>query len=720
MSFQEKIENNLNELSAAIIDIDEKDNQEIGQLLIQFENLVKLMKDEITPEVEFVIKEISKCLEALILNDIDPVDDIDATYESIFQNFESLSSYITKPAKREAITENIKSIMSSKQTKSAEEQVPLDDSELAGTSSDENQEIIEPSLESITEEQTDPYSDLNKQEEQDDDPDMHEEDDDIFLDFLQETHEYIETLENEIIDLESDPTNKEIINNVFRPFHTLKGVSGFMGLKLLTKISHETENLLDMARNDKLAIDESVIQGILNSLDLIKAIVNKLSPENRKEQIDPARIDQQINLLKILISQEKKPVDLKLNITKPVESDDKEDKPSTSNSNEKQKDARVKVKTEKLDYLVDMVGELVINANLVAQDKNIARITNQEFLKKLSHMNRVVSELQNASMALRMIPIASTFSRMKRVVRDYTHKTKKKINLVLKGEDTEIDRNIVDSLYDPLVHMIRNSCDHGIEDAGARKESGKTNEGTITLEAYHKGNNIVIDVIDDGKGLDKEAILERAIERGLAKPNETLTDQQIFQFIMMAGFSTAKKITNVSGRGVGMDVVNQTLKNLGGRVDIKSEKGKGSTFSISLPLTLAIIEGMLVKNGDELFIIPVINVKRTLKPDPAAINKIVGKGETLNLQDNLIPILKLHDVFDTPGAKRSYEDTLLIIVAGGKGKDYAIMVDQLIGIQDVVIKSLGEKFKKLKGISGATILGDGSVGLILDVNSLHD
>ncbi len=713
MSFQEKIENNLNELSAAIIDIDEKDNQEIGQLLIQFENLVKLMKDEITPEVDYIIKEISKCLESLILNDIDPVDDIDAVYEAIFKNFEDLSNYITKPAKRTGLSEQIKTRMNAPDERSAKEQVPLDETE-------EPSEIDEPSAseESITAEQNDPYADLNKQDEE---LDMNDEDDDIFLDFLQETHEYIETLENEIIDLEGDPTNKEIINNVFRPFHTLKGVSGFMGLKLLTNISHETENLLDMARNDKLAIDESIIQGILNSLDMIKSIVNKLSPENRKEQIDQSRVDQQINLLKILISQEKKPADLKLDLTKPEDKDEADDKPaSSSNSNERQKDARVKVKTDKLDYLVDMVGELVINANLVAQDKNIAKITNQEFLKKLSHMNRVVSELQNASMALRMIPIASTFSRMKRVVRDYTHKSGKKINLVLKGEDTEIDRNIVDSLYDPLVHMIRNSCDHGIEDSEARSKTDKPKEGTITLEAYHKGNNIVIEVIDDGKGLDKEAILERAIERGLAKPNETLTDQQIFQFIMMAGFSTAKKITNVSGRGVGMDVVNQTLKNLGGRVDIKSEKGKGSIFSISLPLTLAIIEGMLVKNGDELFIIPVINVKRTLKPDPAAINKIVGKGETLNLHDNLIPILKLYDVFDTPNAKKNYEDTLLIIVAGGKGKDFAILVDQLIGIQDVVIKSLGEKFKKLKGISGATILGDGSVGLILDVNSLHD
>ncbi len=717
MSFQEKIENNLNELSAAIIDIDEKDNQEIGQLLIQFENLVKLMKDEIIPEIDYIIKEISKCLEALILNDIDPVDDIDVVYETIFKNFEDLSSYITKPAKRESIAAKIKDNMNTALSRSAEEQVPLDDD------IEPEQEASQTVEETITSEQNDPYSDLNKQDNQDEDLDMNDEDDDIFLDFLQETNEYIEVLENEIIDLESDPTNKEIINNVFRPFHTLKGVSGFMGLKLLTKISHETENLLDMARNDKLAIDESIIQGILNSLDMIKSIVNKLSTENRKEQIDESRVDQQINLLKILISQESKPADLKLDLTIHDDSDDDEEageKKTAAKSNERQKDARVKVKTDKLDYLVDMVGELVINANLVAQDKHIAKITNQEFLKKLSHMNRVVSELQNASMALRMIPIASTFSRMKRVVRDYTHKSGKKINLVLKGEDTEIDRNIVDSLYDPLVHMIRNSCDHGIEDAQARKETDKPKEGTITLEAYHKGNNIVIDVIDDGKGLDKEAILERAIERGLAKPTEQLTDQQIFQFIMMAGFSTAKTITNVSGRGVGMDVVNQTLKNLGGRVDIKSERGKGSTFSISLPLTLAIIEGMLVKNGDELFIIPVINVKRTLKPDPNAINKIVGKGETLNLHDNLIPILKLHEVFDTPNAKKNYEDTLLIIVAGGKGKDYAILVDQLIGIQDVVIKSLGEKFKKLKGISGATILGDGSVGLILDVNSLHD
>ncbi|MCD4829054.1 MAG: chemotaxis protein CheA [Candidatus Cloacimonetes bacterium] len=540
-----------------------------------------------------------------------------------------------------------------------------------------------------------------------------DEDDDIFLDFLQEANEYIEELETEVIELENSPTNKEIINNVFRPFHTLKGVSGFMGLKKLNKICHETESLLDMVRNDKLLIDETIIQGVLASIDTIKFIISQLDPAHRTEDIPQERVDQLIVHLRTLATETPIAAVPETSLESLTEFDD-----TRQETARKTKEKIVKVRTEKLDYLIDMVGELVINSNLVGQDDNVNSIFDQEFRKKLGQLNRTVSELQAASMAMRMVPVGAIFTKMKRVVRDYSQKTRKEIELVLIGEDTEIDRNIVENLYDPLVHMIRNSCDHGIEDAETRKAAGKPARGTITLHAYHKGSNIVIDVRDDGKGLDRERIYEKAVERGLAKKDEKYTDKQIFSFVMEAGFSTAVKVTNVSGRGVGMDVVSQALKNLGGRIEIDSRAGEGSTFGILLPLTLAIIEGMTVRVGGDLFILPVVNVKRTLKPQSANVNKIAGHGESYDLGDHLIPIAKLHKLFHIDNARDKWEETILIIVSVGDSREFGLQVDELVCIQDVVIKTLGEKFKNLKGVSGATIMGDGSVGLILDIGSL--
>jgi two-component system chemotaxis sensor kinase CheA len=364
-----------------------------------------------------------------------------------------------------------------------------------------------------------------------------------------------------------------------------------------------------------------------------------------------------------------------------------------------------------------MVGELVISYNLFDQDKNILSIFDHEFLKKKSQLHRVISDLQKASMALRMIPISQTFSKMKRVIRDYTAQHKKAIDLILIGEDTEIDRNMVDSLNEPLVHMIRNSCDHGIESAEDRKAKGKPTKGFITLSAYHKGNTIVIEVKDDGKGLDKERILRKALERKLITENHNLPDSEIYKLVFAPGFSTAEVISNVSGRGVGMDVVVQAIALLGGSVEILSEPDKGSTFRIALPLTLAIIEGMLVKVSGELYIIPIANIRRSLKPTQDMLNSIMNKAETVKVENNLIPIVRLNRKFRFESQNEDLRNCSLIILETNE-KQFAIAVDELIGIKSVVVKTLGEKFKDLDGISGATILGDGKVGLILDVNKL--
>jgi len=700
----------LEELAVASVDLDEKDNRGLGRYLNQLDSLMKALPESVAEPVQPLYRYISDQVGLLILRDIQPLDNEPALFAGVSQAIELLADAISEPGKPKT-TERIEHLLqagppAAAAPPAAEEPVKPDPQEPPA----------KPDMFATDEKPQDYVSDLAEEEAG---APVEEEDEDIFLDFLQEANEYVEELENEVIELENEPTNKEIINNVFRPFHTLKGVSGFMGLKNLNLISHETETLLDMARNEKLYVNEKIIQGILASLDTIKVILSGLSPDHRTEDIAPDRVEQLLQLLRILATEGPK---FKPEAAEADSDLDLEDLAALAEGaqegGKKTKEKVVKVRTEKLDYLIDMVGELVINANLVGSDKNLFSIHDQEFVKKLAQLNRTVSELQAASMAMRMVPIGATFTKMKRVVRDYAHNTGKDIDLVLKGEDTEIDRNIVESRYDPLVHMIRNSCDHGIEDEAGRAAAGKPKQGKVILHAYHKGNVIVIDVKDDGKGLDRERILAKAYERGLARKGEIYTDKQIFAFIMGAGFSTAEKITNVSGRGVGMDVVNQTLKNLGGRVDIESAPGKGSVFSINLPLTLAIIEGILVRVAGELFILPVVNVKRTLRPQLELINQVVGQGETYRLDDHLIPIAKLHSLFSITNAKTSWEESILIIVAGGDGREFALQVDELVGIQDVVIKSLGEKFKTLRGVSGATILGDGSVGLILDVNSL--
>jgi two-component system chemotaxis sensor kinase CheA len=662
MPIAKHLQDEFEQICSSAMDFEEQSNRELGNFLNLFDNFIAKV-DNLSDNAEQLCSNINSLIGDLILNELDPIPDLEKHCDKIYNELDILRNYFF-----------------------SDKAINIDEIEIVEQI---NNEIIE---------------------EEEPAPALNDEDDDIFLDFLQEASEYVEVLESEIMNLENNPTNTEIINNVFRPFHTLKGVSGFMGLKKLNTISHETENILDKARNGKLRITENIIQGILTSVDAIKYILANLTVQNRVEQISRADFDTIILTLNKLTEQDPSEVATNLPAFQKVESDAPIHKTS-SNEN------RVRIKTEKLDYLIDMVGELVINANLLRQDTEIQKVKNLDSIRKLTQLERVVSELQKASMSLRMIPISSTFQKMKRVVRDYTHKSGKNIELVLVGEETEIDRNIVDSLYDPLVHMIRNSCDHGLEDPKEREKSGKKKTGKVTLDAYHKGNNIIIEVKDDGKGLNRDKILEKAREKGLIAEDETPADSVIYKMIMAAGFSTADKITDVSGRGVGMDVVRQSIEALGGRIDIDSSPGNGSCFTISLPLTLAIIEGMTVKVGTEVFILPVLNVKRTIQPELKNINHVAGNINSLKHQDRLLPIVKLHQIFDITDSIENYEEALMIIVGAGD-KEYALMVDKLIGIQDIVIKTLGHKFKNLKGISGGTIMGDGNVGLILDVNSL--
>jgi two-component system chemotaxis sensor kinase CheA len=377
----------------------------------------------------------------------------------------------------------------------------------------------------------------------------------------------------------------------------------------------------------------------------------------------------------------------------------------------------VRVDTLKLDGLIDLVGELVIAQSMVVQSPEVRDVASVHLSRCLGQLRGITSDLQRTAMSLRMVPIRNTFQKMARLVRDLGVQQGKDIQLILEGEDTELDRNIVEELGDPLVHMIRNSADHGIESQAERLAEGKPAAGTITLRAFHRGGFIVIEIQDDGRGLNPDRIRMKAVERGLVKPDDNIDERAIFDLIFAPGFSTAEKITDLSGRGVGMDVVRRNIERMRGKIEIESAIGRGTTFTISLPLTLAIIEGLLVGVGDQRYVIPTLSVRESFRPLPSMVTKVQGRGEMVSVRGRLTPVLRLGEHLNTAAAATDLSAGILVVVESGQDSR-CLFVDELIGKQEVVIKSLGDMFHQQTNFAGAAILGDGRVGLILDVNAL--
>jgi two-component system, chemotaxis family, sensor kinase CheA len=336
----------------------------------------------------------------------------------------------------------------------------------------------------------------------------------------------------------------------------------------------------------------------------------------------------------------------------------------------------------------------------------------------LSQLERHIRDMQQSVMNIRMVPISFVFSRFPRLVHDISTKLGKKIELKLIGESTEVDKAVVELISDPIVHLIRNSLDHGIEMPSDRIAAGKPETGMIELNAYHRGGHIVIEITDDGRGLDRNKLIKKAAEKGLIDENSQLTDKQAYELIFLPGFSTAESITDISGRGVGMDVVRRNIQSLGGNIEIISEYGKGTTISIHLPLTLAIIDGQSVAVGDEIYIVPLVSIKESINITENMLNKIAGKSETYRLRDQYIPILRMHEIFNVPPGKKTNPGEGVIVVVERQGALCGLFVDELLGPQQVVVKSLETNYRRVHGVSGATILGDGSVALILDIPGL--
>ncbi|HEY6517375.1 MAG TPA: chemotaxis protein CheA [Steroidobacteraceae bacterium] len=378
----------------------------------------------------------------------------------------------------------------------------------------------------------------------------------------------------------------------------------------------------------------------------------------------------------------------------------------------------IRVSVEKIDELMNTVGELVITQAMLSQLGSHFDGAQAEKLRGgLAQLERNMRELQESVMRVRMLPISFVFSRFPRMVRDLAQRLGKQIELKLTGEQTELDKTVLEKIGDPLVHLVRNCIDHGIESPDARVAAGKSAEGTVHLDAYHRGGNIAVEVSDDGGGLDRERILAKARDRGLVGPSDSLTDTEINDLIFVPGFSTADKTTDVSGRGVGMDVVRRNVKELGGTIDVKSDRGLGSRFTITLPLTLAIVDGQSVAVGTETYIVPLISIVESMQLKPTGVTRLSGHSEVLSFRGDYLPIIRLHDLFGVEPRSHALHEGL-VVVAEGDGRRVGLFVDDLLGQQQVVIKSLEANYGHIEGVSGATILGDGSVALILDVPGL--
>jgi two-component system, chemotaxis family, sensor kinase CheA len=569
-------------------------------------------------------------------------------------------------------------------------------------------------------------------------------DPELLNDFIVESREHLTSIELQLLTLDQDPANAEAIHSIFRGFHTIKGMAGFLDLDAIRNLAHEVETVLDLARNARLAITPAVIDRILEGKDYLIRWMSELESllsTGRAPAIaeDPELLVRIRGLATAPAAVEAEASGTEASPTGPAAGPE----PASAGLQElarelnslpaegaaesaeaaKTVEARapsarsIKVDTGKLDYLVDMVGEMVIAQSLVRHDPDLSVALKPRLGRNLSQLARITDEVQRTAMSMRMIPIGQLFQKTARLVRDLSRKAGKHVELELLGEDTELDRNIVEELADPLMHMVRNAVDHGIETPEERTRAGKPETARVTLKAGHQAGHIVILVADDGRGLDREKILAKARDRGLIAGNEQLTESEIFNLIFHPGFSTAEKITDVSGRGVGMDVVRKHIQKLRGRIEISSRPGAGTAFELKLPLTLAIIDGLVVAVGSQRYIVPIFAVREMLKPAEEAISTIHGREEMALVRGTLLPVLRLHQRFHVPPRFEQPWESLLIVADSG-GKQFCLMVDELIGKQEVVIKSLGEGMQNIAGVAGGAILGDGRVGLILDLEGL--
>lgn len=591
---------------------------------------------------------------------------------------------------------------------------------------------------------------------------------DVLEEFYQEAEEHLGQIEAALLDLEGDLRATEPIRTMFRSFHTIKGVAGFLDLSPMRYLAHEIETLLDLIRSDKLAFTEVTITLVLESRDrlhlLVQQVYDALNENTQPSRIIPVR-DLIVRAQKVILEGEDLPAASTAasgqrvapealpdsEVATPGTSDalrddslvagegtmygDQEVEPAgeallgereseTASAGKaegaKKVNATIRMNTDKLDSIIEAVGELVIvESQLAVSIEALEHGAESRVTNNLRQLKRITRELQMSSMSLRMVSLKPLFQKMQRLARDVASKSGKKIKFRIEGEDTEMDRTVVEQIGDALVHMIRNSVDHGIERPEERLAKGKSEYGDILLKASYAGQNIVLELQDDGAGIVSENVLGKARKRGLATEDKEYTREEILQMIFLPGFSTVETVSDFSGRGVGMDVVRSNVQMLRGRVDLSSTEGRGSKLSIALPLTMAIIDGLLVQCGEHRYVVPVSAIVMTLKPDPKQVFEVQSRGRVIKHRDKIFKLVFMSDLFGIQSDMAKASDGIVIIIETAIC-DYGLVVDNILHKQEVVIKQLGAALSETKGVSGGAILGDGTVALILDPSAMAE
>ncbi len=575
--------------------------------------------------------------------------------------------------------------------------------------------------------------------------------------FITDTLEQLEKIEDIFLVLDKlggEMDTKDYLDSAFRNFHSIKGNSGFLAVGPMENLSHKAEAVLEGMQAEEIPLDASNIQSILEVVDTLREGVVALSnqkslnlerfeqalrrlttltsdPEKTKlgdiliemgsvtsGDIEEAVQQQQSPLGDILVQMGKaSPSDVEQALQKQSEKKKTGRKSASTAIAPKTQDIRVSL--DKLDQLINLVGELVISETMVSQHPALKmKMTELKSLKKVSgQLHRNMRELQEIAMSMRMVPVSSVFRKMVRVVHDTSKKLGKQVELELVGEKSEVDKTLVEQIADPLLHIIRNAVDHGLETPEERQSAGKPPGGKIVLEAQHVGNEVWIIIQDDGKGMNREVILNKAIERGLISEDASPADEEVWKLILEPGFSTAQVVTDFSGRGVGMDVVKKNIEKLRGSVDVRSTMGKGSTFTLRIPLTLSIIDGLLVKVGRGFYVLPTTTIQETLQPEPEKITETMDGKEMLRIREKLLPIMRLDKVYQLQSHINGLSEGMVLVIDQANRR-FCLLVDEVIGQQQVVVKSVPETMTHVEHLAGCTILGSGKVGLILDAASL--
>lgn len=534
----------------------------------------------------------------------------------------------------------------------------------------------------------------------------------IIQDFINESSEILQGLDNKFVEMERAPGDLQLLNDIFRSIHTIKGAAGFLGFKQLVEVAHATESILNKLRQGEMKLDPAITDVVLEAVDFIRLLLGNIRDNNQREE-DLTGITGRLSYIL-----QESPLQALL---PPPAAEGEEIIRTVEGQGEGavrvQADQAIRVDTKRLDDILNLVGELVLGRNRLIKLNSMVEGTDwgmaAVFTEVACHIDLITSDLQLAVMKTRMQPVGKVFGRFPRMVRDLSRISNKEIELELTGEETEVDKSVVEEIGDPLIHLIRNAVDHGIEPPEEREKAGKPRKGRLRLSACHEGDHIIIEVSDDGKGINTEGIKAKAVERGLLQESDVgkMEDRELLDLIFLPGFSTAMSVTDVSGRGVGMDVVKTNISRLNGSIDIESRPGLGTTFSIKLPLTMAIIQALIVGVGSEVFAVPLSNVLEAIRADPAEFHRVEGT-EVMNLRKSVLPVIRLSERFNLPSEEtgRCY-----IVVVRFNERNYGILVDRLIGQEEVVIKPLDECMRSVEDISGATITGDGKVILILNI-----